>query len=158
MGPAMRTKLRGALDALGVACFFAVFAAINIQVFMRYVANRPVSWSEEFPTLAFSIATLWAASFSLKVKDHIYFDIVYDASPQPVRRLMTLAAGIVVAAITLRALPAIVDFALYMKVLSTPILRVRLDFVFAFFALFIAALGLRALWDIARAIRWKPDA
>jgi TRAP-type C4-dicarboxylate transport system permease small subunit len=154
----MRSKLRGALDAFGVLCFAAVFVAINVQVFMRYVAQRPVSWSEEFPTLAFSVAILWAASFCLTVKDHIYFDIVYEASPQPLRRLMTLVAGIVVAGVMIRALPAIVDFALYMKVLSTPILRVRLDFVFAFFALFIAALAVRALWDVVRAIRWRPDA
>jgi TRAP-type C4-dicarboxylate transport system permease small subunit len=92
------------------------------------------------------------------VRDHIYFDLVYEASPQPVRRLMTLVAGIAVAAVTLWALPGIFDFGLYMKVLSTPILRVRLDFVFGFFTLFIAALGVRALWDIGRAIRWKPDA
>jgi TRAP-type C4-dicarboxylate transport system permease small subunit len=60
----MRSKLRGALDAFGVLCFASVFVAINVQVFMRYIANRPVSWSEEFPTLAFSIAAMWAASFS----------------------------------------------------------------------------------------------
>jgi hypothetical protein len=71
---------------------------------------------------------------------------------------MTLVAGVVVAVVTLWALPGILDFGLYMKVLSTPILRVRLDFVFAFFTLFIAALGARALWDIVRAIRWRPDA
>jgi TRAP-type C4-dicarboxylate transport system permease small subunit len=154
----MRSKLRGALDAFGVLCFASVFVAINVQVFMRYIANRPVSWSEEFPTLAFSIAAMWAASFSLSVKDHIYFDLVYEAVPQAARRLMTLVAGIVVAVVTFWALPGILDFGLYMKVLSTPILRVRLDFVFAFFTLFIAALGVRALWDIGRAIRWKPDA
>ncbi|MBM3546407.1 MAG: TRAP transporter small permease subunit [Alphaproteobacteria bacterium] len=154
----MIRKLRGALDAVGVLCFAAVFVAINIQVFMRYIANRPVSWSEEFPTLAFSIAALWAASFCLKAKDHIYFDLVYEAAPLAVRRLMTLAAGIAVAGATLWSLPPIVDFALYMKVLSTPILRVRLDFVFGFFALFIAALGVRALWDIVRAVGGNPDA
>lgn len=157
METTMRKRLRGALDAVGVACFFAVFAAINIQVFMRYVANRPVSWSEEFPTLAFSVATLWAASFSLTVRDHIYFDLVYEAVPRQVKRLMTLVAGILVAAVMLWALPAIVDFALYMKVLSTPILRVRLDFVFGFFAVFIAALGLRALWDVLRAVRGRTE-
>ena len=103
-------------------------------------------------------AAVRSASFSLTVKDHIYFDLVYEASPRPVRRLMTLVAGLCVAAVTLWALPAIVDFALYMKVLSTPILRVRLDFVFGFFALFIAALGRRALWDVVRAIRGRPEA
>jgi hypothetical protein len=49
-----------------------------------------------------------------------------------------------VAAIFAVAFPAIVDFALYMKVLSSPILRIRYDFVFGFFAFFIGMVALRS--------------
>lgn len=153
----MRAWLRTAADAFGVLVFFVVFAAINIQVFMRYVVGRPISWSEELPTLAFSIATLWAASFCLSARDHIVFDLVYDAAPGWLRRTMRLIAGVVVAGVLALALPAIVDFAVYMKVLSTPILRIRLDLVFGFFALFIAALVVRAAWDIWRAVARQPS-
>lgn len=152
----MRARLRTAADAIGVLVFFVVFAAINIQVFMRYVVGRPISWSEELPTLAFSIATLWAASFCLSARDHIVFDLVYDAAPAALCRAMTMIAGIVVAGVLALALPAIVDFAVYMKVLSTPILRIRLDLVFGFFALFIAAQAARAAWDIRRALARQP--
>lgn len=152
----MRGRLRAAADALGVLAFAAVFVAINYQVFMRYVVGRPISWGEEFPTLAFSVATLWAASLCLTAKDHIVFDIVYDAASPPLRRAMRAVGAVVVAGVMVAALPAVVDFALYMKVLSTPILRIRLDFVFAFFALFIAALVVRAVWDFVRAVR--PEA
>lgn len=153
----MRAWLRTAADAIGVLVFFVVFAAINIQVFMRYVVGRPISWSEELPTLAFSVATLWAASFSLAARDHIVFDLVFDAAPAGLRRAMRLIAGIVVAGVLALALPAIADFAVYMKVLSTPILRIRLDLVFGFFALFIAALVARAAWDIWQSLARRPN-
>ncbi|MBL8698585.1 MAG: TRAP transporter small permease [Alphaproteobacteria bacterium] len=152
----MRARLRTAADAIGVLVFFVVFAAINIQVFMRYIVGRPISWSEELPTLAFSVATLWAASFCLSARDHIVFDLVHDAAPPSLRRAMRLVAGAVVAGVLALALPAIVDFAVYMKVLSTPILRIRLDLVFGFFALFIAALVVRAAWDVWRALVPPP--
>lgn len=144
---------RGAADAVGVLLFAAVFVAINLQVFMRYVANRPVGWGEELPTLAFTVATLWATSFCLSAKDHIVFDLVHDAAPPALRRGMRLAAGAFVAATMGLALPAILDFALYMKVLSTPILRIRLDFVFSFFAILVASLAVGGCLEVYRALR-----
>jgi TRAP-type C4-dicarboxylate transport system permease small subunit len=154
----MRRRLRAAADAFGVLVFASVFVAINYQVFMRYVVGQPISWGEEFPTLAFSVATLWAAALCLTAKDHIVFDLLYDAASPRLRRAMRALGGAVVAGVMAAALPAIVDFALYMKVLSTPILRIRLDFVFGFFALFIGALVVRAAWDIVRALRPAAEA
>ena len=115
--------LSAALDALGVLAFACVFGAINLQVFMRYVVHQPVSWSEEFPTLAFAVAVLWAAAVTLRAADHIVFELLTDALP---RNLQVLV------------------LALYMKVLSSPILRIRYDFVFGFFAFFIGMVALRS--------------
>ncbi|MBA3518714.1 MAG: TRAP transporter small permease subunit [Rhizobiales bacterium] len=138
------------VDLIGVGAFIAVFAAINVQVFMRYVAEHPVRWSEEFPTIAFSIAVLWSASFMLKEADHISFDLVVDLLPDWARRLTWIAANALIAALFAAALPAVIDFALYMKVLSSPILRIRYDFVFSFFALFIAASAVRGAYAAIR--------
>lgn len=135
-----RRPVRTVVDALGTAVFAAVFVAINLQVFMRYVVHQPVSWSEEFPTLAFTIAVLWAAALMLKVSDHIMFELVTDLMPPKLRFAVGIAAELVVAVIFALAVPAILDFALYMKALSSPILRVRYDYVYIFFPFFIGAL------------------
>ena len=136
--------LSAALDALGVLAFACVFGAINLQVFMRYVVHQPVSWSEEFPTLAFAVAVLWAAAVTLRAADHIVFDLLADALPRTLQFLVMALACALVAAIFAVAFPAIVDLALYMKVLSSPILRIRYDFVFGFFAFFIGMVALRS--------------
>ncbi|MBM3534992.1 MAG: TRAP transporter small permease subunit [Alphaproteobacteria bacterium] len=132
--------VRAAVDALGTAVFAAVFVAINLQVFMRYVVQQPVSWSEEFPTLAFTVAVLWAAALMVKVSDHIVFELVTDLMPLRMRLIVGIAGEVVLAAIFALAVPAILDFALYMKALSSPILRIRYDLVYVFFPFFIAAL------------------
>jgi len=136
--------LSASLDALGVAAFACVFGAINLQVFMRYIAHRPVSWSEEFPTLAFAVAVLWAAAVTLRAADHIVFELLTDLLPRKLQLVVAALAYAGVAAIFAVAFPAIVDFALYMKVLSSPILRIRYDFVFGFFAFFIGMVALRS--------------
>ena len=143
--PYWSRTVRAGVEALGTAVFATVFAAINLQVFMRYVVQQPVSWSEEFPTLAFTIAVLWAASLMLKTTDHILFELVTDLMPPRLRLVVNAAAEIGVAVIFAMALPAILDFALYMKALSSPILRIRYDLVYVFFPFFIAAVVVRSL-------------
>ena len=150
------STLKRVADFIGVMAFTAVFVAINFQVFMRYVMDRPVGWSEEFPTIAFSIAVLWSAAFMLKAADHITFTLVADLLPGWARRLVSVLANAVIAALFAAALPAVVDFALYMKVLSSPILWIRYDFVFSFFALFTGVLALRSTYAIVRyATSWR---
>lgn len=134
-----------ALDALGVAAFACVFGAINLQVFMRYVVHQPVSWSEEFPTLAFAVGVMWAAGVTLRATDHIVFELLTDLLPRKAQLVVAVFAYAAVAGIFAVALPAIVDFAVYMKVLSSPILRIRYDFVFGFFAFFIGMVALRSV-------------
>lgn len=138
-------RVRTIVDALGTAVFATVFVAINLQVFMRYVVRQPVSWSEEFPTLAFTIAVLWAAALMLKTADHILFELVTDLMPRATRALVTAAAELAMAVIFVMALPAILDFALYMKALNSPILRIRYDYVYVFFVFFVAAAAVRSV-------------
>lgn len=139
--------VRAVVDALGTAVFATVFVAINLQVFMRYAVQQPVSWSEEFPTLAFTIAVLWAAALMLKASDHILFELLTDLMPPRLRLAVGAVAALAVAGLFAAALPAILDFALYMKALRSPILRIRYDYVYVFFPFFIGALVLRSLFD-----------
>ena len=164
-GPAAARAWRpvgAVVDALGTAVFATVFVAINLQVFMRYAVQQPVSWSEEFPTLAFTIAVLWAAALMLKASDHILFELVTDLMPPAARLAVGAAAGLAVACIFALAVPAILDFALYMKALRSPILRIRYDYVYVFFPFFVAALvvrGLAGAWiDLRRLARGEHRA
>lgn len=145
--------VRAVVDALGTAVFATVFVAINLQVFMRYAMQQPVSWSEEFPTLAFTIAVLWAAALMLKAGDHILFELLTDLMPARLRLAVGALAALAVAGLFAAALPAILDLALYMKALRSPILRIRYDYVYVFFPFFVFALVLRSLFDAWSGLR-----
>jgi len=149
------TFVRRAAEGFGTALFAIVFLAINTQVFMRYVVGRPVRWSEELPTVTFSLAVLWAGSLMLRASDHIVFDSVFVLLPEKTGRILYGVCCIVLAGALFAVVPGVLDFAFYMKVLSTPILRIRYDVIFLFFAFFVLASGIVHLaWGI-RAFR-KP--
>jgi TRAP-type C4-dicarboxylate transport system permease small subunit len=135
--------------------FALVFIAINAQVFMRYVLHQPVQWSEELPTIAFSLSVLWAGALMLRAADHIVFDSVFVLLPERIARLSYGVGCLAAAAILFYIIPGVADFAAYMKVLSTPILRIRFDLIFFVFCFFIFASGVWHLyWGLSAF--WRP--
>jgi TRAP-type C4-dicarboxylate transport system permease small subunit len=59
---------------------------------------------------------------------------------------MALAATLAFAALLLAALPATYGYVAFLWRETTPTLRLRLDYIYACFPLFIAVIGARLLW------------
>jgi TRAP-type C4-dicarboxylate transport system permease small subunit len=110
-------------EAAGVALFAAMFTMFIAGVAMRYAVGQPLTWSDEVCVVLLLWSTFWAASFVVRLGEHVTFDILYEAAAPQGRRLM---------AIVWRE--------------TTPTLRLRLDYVYACFPLFIAVIGVRLLW------------
>jgi TRAP-type C4-dicarboxylate transport system permease small subunit len=129
---------RGA-ERIGVTLFAALFGVFLLQVVMRYVVNRPLGWSDELALLLYPWAVFWAAAFLVPVKDHVAFDLLYQSVAPPVRRWFALAAAGVVVVLFIVALPKTADYVWFMRREGTPVLGVRYHYVFACFAIFLAA-------------------
>ena len=61
----------------------AMFVAFILQVVFRYVMNLPVAWTDEVCTLVWLWGILWGASFVMRNRDDIRFDMVYSHLPRP---------------------------------------------------------------------------
>jgi TRAP-type C4-dicarboxylate transport system permease small subunit len=142
---ARRVLAKGA-ETVGVALFAAMFATFIAGVVMRYAAGRPLTWSDEFCVVLLLWSTFWAASFVVKLADHVTFDILYEAAPVGGRRAMALVAALGFGALILAALPATYGYVSFLWRETTPTLRLRLDYVYACFPLFLAVIGARLLW------------
>lgn len=132
--------------AVGVALFAAMFATFIAGVVMRYAAGQPLTWSDEVCVVLLLWSTFWAAAFVVKLGEHVTFDILYEAAAPRGRRLMALAAALAAGALLLVALPATYGYVAFLWRETTPTLRLRLDYVYACFPLFLAVTGLRLLW------------
>jgi TRAP-type C4-dicarboxylate transport system permease small subunit len=133
-------------EAAGVALFAAMFAMFIAGVVMRYAVGQPLTWSDEVCVVLLLWSTFWAAAFVVKIGEHVTFDMLYAAAAPRGRRLMALAAMLGFGALLLAALPATYGYVAFLWRETTPTLRLRLDYVYACFPLFIAVIGVRLLW------------
>jgi TRAP-type C4-dicarboxylate transport system permease small subunit len=139
-------RLATAIAALLIA---AVLLAVLLGVVRRYLFGAPLSWSDELAALLFLWAVFCTAAFAVPLREHVAFDLVFDALAPGMRRAVEIVASILVGAALLAALPKTVEFVAFLWRERTAALQWRLDYVYACFPLFLGAAGLRFLWQAA---------
>ena len=83
-------------DVLGVAALLAAFVVMSIQIFLRYVLNDSLIWSEEAARyLLIAIAFLGCATGCRKAC-HIRIDVIDLVLPPRSRRALSLAVDAIV--------------------------------------------------------------
>jgi TRAP-type C4-dicarboxylate transport system permease small subunit len=83
-------------DVLGVAALLAAFAVMSVQIFLRYVLNDSLIWSEEAARyLLIAIAFLGCATGCRKAC-HIRIDVIDLVLPPRSRRTLSLAVDAIV--------------------------------------------------------------
>ena len=141
---------RKGAEAVAVGFFAALFALFLLQVFMRYVMNQPLDWTQEACVILYIWGVFWTSAFLVKERDHVAFTLLYD-SVSPIARRVFLAIGaLAVGAAFLIDLPYAIDYVQFMKIMTTPVAGIRFDIVFAIFPLFMAAVVIRALLTLVQ--------
>jgi TRAP-type C4-dicarboxylate transport system permease small subunit len=126
-------------ENLLAALLAAVFVAFLVQVFTRYVLNRPVGWTTEVSTLAWVWGILWGAALVLRDEEEIRFDILYGAVPEGVRRVFDVITGLSVVAVFSWSLPAVFDYVTFMRVERSTYLGIRFDWLYSIYLVFAVA-------------------
>ncbi len=137
----MGAWLRKGAEVVGVAIFAAMFGTFLLQVFMRYALNRPLGWTDELTLILYPWAVFWACAFIVRYRDHVAFDLVYHAVSPPARRVFAVIGALTILALFAAALPATVDYVLFMARERSPVLGWRYDLVFACFPIFLVAVA-----------------
>ncbi len=132
-------------EAIAVVLFAGMFVTFVAGVAMRYALGQPLTWSDEFCVVLLLWSTFWTAAFVIRIDDHVTFDIAYEAVPRRLQRLMTFVASIAFGALFLAALPATYDYVSFIWRETTPTMRIRLDYLYACFPLFLGVIALRLL-------------
>jgi TRAP-type C4-dicarboxylate transport system permease small subunit len=149
----LTARLRFLAELVAALLFVVMFAAFLLQVFTRYVLNDPIAWTQEFVLLAYIWIVFWCGAFLLREKDHIAFDMVSTALPMRARRVLGIVLTTLVGIAFVAALPGNLDYISFMAIERTPILRIRYDWLYSIFGVFmvgvIVASALR-LWRLSR--------
>jgi TRAP-type C4-dicarboxylate transport system permease small subunit len=143
-------RLRFFAEIVAALMFVALFAAFLLQVFMRYVLNQPVAWTNEFVLIVYIWIVFWCSAFLLRERDHITFDMVFVSLPLGARRILAVVLTALVGIAFVAALPGTVDYITFMKIERSAIMGIRFDLLYAIFAVFLVAVVLAALWRIRK--------
>jgi TRAP-type C4-dicarboxylate transport system permease small subunit len=145
-------------ENVAAAMLAAMFAAFLIQIAFRYLAGFPTGWTHELSVMLWIWLVLWGAAFVVSEREEIRFDLLYGAVGPGARRAMLIVSAIALIALYLVSLPAVVSYITFMKVEKTAYLKVRFDYLFSIYIVFVVATVVRYLWLGWRAVRGDaPD-
>jgi TRAP-type C4-dicarboxylate transport system permease small subunit len=149
-------RLAEAVSTLSLGVVFVLFI---YGVAMRYLFNRPISWTDEAVTVLAVWSVLWTGAFVLRWSEHISFDIVFVNLAPKRQRLMLLIGNAAFVVLMLAALPGMVDYTLFLWREKTDMLEMRLDFVYAIFPIFFIGIVVRQLLSLWRLMspRWPAE-
>ena len=137
-----------------VAAMLAVmFAAFLVQIFFRYVMNFPVGWTHEISVILWLWLVLFGAAFVVSEKEEIRFDIIYGGVSANARRIMCIITAIALIVLYTISLPAVVDYVTFMKVEKTAYLKIRFDWLYSIYIVFVVAAIVRYIWLAWQAMR-----
>jgi TRAP-type C4-dicarboxylate transport system permease small subunit len=145
--------LRRGAESVLVLMMAAMFVAFILQVLFRYALNLPVGWTDEVCTLVWMWGILWGASFVLKNRDDIRFDMLYSRLPRRARRVCTVAASAALVLLLLGSLRASWSYVSFMKVESSASFGIPLNWVFSIYIVFVLAMVVRHAGIVRDALR-----
>jgi TRAP-type C4-dicarboxylate transport system permease small subunit len=144
-------------ENLLAAMLAAMFFAFLLQIALRYLTSYPTGWTSELSAMLWIWLVLFGAAFVVREEEEIRSDLIYGAVGAKAQRIMFLFAAAGLIALYAVSLPATIDYVAFMKVEKTAYLKVRLDWLFSIYALFVVAILVRYLWLAWRAV-FRPPA
>lgn len=145
--------LKARADNVAAALLAAMFLTFLMQIAARYLFSHPLGWALEVCLTLWLWLVLWSGAFCLDDKDHVRFDILYEAGSRNVRRTLALVSAVAIIAGFLAALPATYDYISFYKIKKSASLRIRLDVVFGVYLVFALAIVTRYSWRLLALLR-----
>jgi len=130
-----------------------MFAAFLLQVIFRYLLNWPTGWSNELTVVLWIWIVLFGAAFVVREEEEIRFDLLYGAVGPYVRRVMILLSAVSLIGLYAYSFPAVYDYVTFMKVQKTAYLKIRFDWLFSIYVIFVVAIIARYVWIAFDALR-----
>jgi len=153
--PGWLRVLKTVADSIGVGLFTVAFSGFILQVFFRYVLNRPLLWTEEVTMIAFVWTVFWAAAFMVNIREHVTFDLVYDLLSPRTKRVMSIFAMVMTVVAFGLLVPATVDYLEFLLRKKSPVLRLPMTWIYGCYLLFVVNFCIQAVWRIWRL--FSPD-
>ena len=145
--------LRLLTDSVAVALMATMFVSFLLQIFFRYVLNRPLGWTEEVTVLCWVWVVLWSAALLLSDAEEVRFDIIYSAVPRGARRAFVIVSSVALVVLLAISIPATWRYIAFMKREHSAYLHMRFDILYSIYLVFVVAVIVKHVRLTVLAIR-----
>jgi TRAP-type C4-dicarboxylate transport system permease small subunit len=150
--------LRRRAEDVAAAMLAVMFAAFLVQIVFRYALNYPVGWTSELTVVMWLWLVLWGAAFVVREREEIRFDLLTAAAGRRARIAMGIAAALALLVLYAASLPATYRYVAFMAVEKSSYLKIRMDWLYSIYLVFLVAVLVRYLLVLARLLRGRePD-
>jgi C4-dicarboxylate transporter DctQ subunit len=132
-----------------------MFVAFVLQIVFRYFLNFPIGWSSELTVVLWLWLVLWGAAFVVKEDEEIRFDLLSGAVGRRPRIAMGIVAAVAIIVLYGASLKASFDYVAFMKVEKSSYLKIRMDWLYSIYVVFLVAILLRYLWLLWQLVRGR---
>lgn len=138
-----------------IVAFVALFLIFCFQVFMRYIANNPQSWTLEVEQMCFLWLVLLGACFAQREKAHVSFTLLYDMLGVKGKALTAMLGNLLIAVtFAVAFIPSLrYIWGLMSRAQVTSILKIPKTLVFFPYVIFLGFILVYSLLDIYEEIR-----
>jgi TRAP-type C4-dicarboxylate transport system permease small subunit len=150
--------LRRRAENVAATMVAVMFFAFIIQIVFRYFLNLPVGWTSELSVVLWLWLVLWGAAFVVKERDEIRFDLLSELAGRRARIVMGIVAALALLVLYGISLKPSFDYVAFMKVEKSSYLKVRMDWLFSIYVVFLIAVIVRYLWLLAQLLRGRDAA
>lgn len=147
--------LRRRAEDAAAAMLAVMFAAFLLQIVFRYVLNFPVGWTSELTLVMWLWLVLWGAAFVTPEHGEIRFDLLIGLARRRLRIAMGIVTSLALLVLYGASLPATYKYVAFMRVEKSSYLKIRMDWLFSIYLLFLAAILARYLWLLAQLLRGR---
>src|SRR3954467_7760836 len=146
-------------ENIAAALLAVMFAAFIVQIVFRYVFNFPAGWASELTVATWLWLVLFGSAFVLGEKEEIRFDLIYSSVRPRVRIGMAIVSGRALVILYGASLKASFAYVSFMKVEKASYLKIRMDWMYSIYVIFLIAIIARYLWLLAGLLRGRdPEA
>lgn len=160
MEPSARPRRLGQLahraaEAVSALLLATIFVAFIVQIVFRYAFNFPVGWTSELSLAAWLWLVLWGAAFVLKDADEIRFDLLTGSLGRRGRIAVGLIGTLAILVLFGLSLGPSWSYVSFMAVEKSSYLKIRMDWMYAIYIVFVVAVIARYLWKLVNLLRGR---
>jgi C4-dicarboxylate transporter, DctQ subunit len=149
--------LRRRAENIAAGMLAVMFCAFVVQIVFRYFLNLPTGWAVELSVVMWLWLVLWGSAFVVGHREEIRFDLLVTSLGRRARMAMGLVASTALIGLYLLSLPGSLDYVTFMRVESTSYLKIRIDWLYSIYIVFLLAAIARHLWVVARLLGGHDD-